>query len=326
MKTLLFTFIFSFFLSVPIFASNKTTANKIQDSYYNTLSKIEDNNLIEIEYEIEKRWEKIKSKNTFEPYSKKSKKQIHKEFSKIKALRNKLWYRNPNNGSPVRNKDYSISDKLIKKGDYKKTSPHLAFDYNCVNNAYNASHILIHGHHFIALESPSTNNLNEFFDLLLDQNTSALIRLKPEREYLSDKRSLYWKLCSFEKNKDCLLIKPPKHSKNSHIPYYYSNSWKDNSVLDVKELYNLVNKVRKHYKIKKKKGPIACHCSIGVGRTGTFISAYLIAEMLDFLPPEKISIEEIVLKLSIQRPNMVSVKGQYALLYEFADYYLTQKN
>ncbi|PWU06606.1 MAG: hypothetical protein C5B43_01500 [Verrucomicrobia bacterium] len=330
MKTPLTLFKLSILTAIAIFASYKIIAN---DEYYNTQSKIIDKPaLLNIENEIEKRWKKLKSKkSSFAYYSQKSNNDIFQEFDKIKSLRKKLWYRFPDQTPPMMNKDYSISENLTKNGDYSLTSPHLAFAYNCVDHIYNASHILIYGHHFIAMQSPSSNTLNKFFDVLLNQNVSILIRLKPDHEYLSQERTLYWKKCVLHEEEDCQLIEPKIQKKDltfigAPIPYFYTELWKDNHALDVTELYSFVEKIRDKYKKITNKGPIACHCSVGVGRTGTLIAAYVLAEMLDVLPPEKISIEALVLKLSIQRPLMVSVKEQYILLYEFVDYYLKQKN
>jgi len=291
---------------------------------------IEQNDLFIIEAEIEARWEKLQSyKKKFIPYSQKSKHKISSEFHKIKKIRRKLWYHDPDKPHPTMNKDYLVAETLIKKGDYSGSSPHLAFAYNCVDPIYNASHILINEHHFIAMQGPSDDTIDRFFRLLLSQDVDILLRLKPEKEYLEQKKELYWKDYIIE-GFDYFFIQPQFHYQHTRlkgfpIPYFFTDSWADNEAIDVSQLYNLVETVRKTYKRINKNGPIACHCSVGVGRTGTFIAAYALAHMLDHLKPHEISIEELVLKLSIQRPLMVSVSQQYLLLYEFVDYYLQQK-
>lgn len=279
---------------------------------------------------FEKRWKKVKlSKKKFIPYSKKSKKLISKEFGRLKKFRKELWYRNPNKSFSAMKPDYLVSESLKKNKNYSSTSPHLAFDYNCVSDNYNASHILIDGLHFIAMQGPSKKRLNEFFEVLIENNVSIVVRLKPKKEYLKHKAPFYW-TDHLHTDSHNSFIHPQIYDhgsfKEAHIPYFSIDIWDDNTAIPVRELYNLIKEVRSTYTKLDKKGPIACHCSAGVGRAGTFIAAYIIAHKLDRMKPEKISIEEIVMKLSILRPLMVSVTEQYTLLYEFVDYYVKHKH
>jgi len=118
-----------------------------------------------------------------------------------------------------------------------------------------------------------------------------------------------------------------KNAEAVYIPYCYTDEWTDNEGMRVEELYRLVQEVRAIYRLSDKERPIACHCASGVGRTGTFIAAFVLAELLDrSRDVSSLSIEEIVLKLSIQRPNLVGTKEQYLLIYRFADYYFDQMN
>lgn len=323
MKTspILLTLIFLIILPFNIIAKNHS---------HDISSNTSGNDLQSIEKEVEKRWTKVKkSKKNFAPYSnKKSKKEISKEFKKLKQFRKKLWYRKPDKSSSPRNKDYLIPE-ATKKNKYNAISSiHSPFAYNCASYNYNASHILIDDLHFIATQGPSGKNLPTFFQILIENNVKILVRLKPEKEYLKSKSSFYWTNYLIE-GSECSFILPqiPQQTplKKSAIPYFYTNTWEDNQAIDVKELYTLVESVRKKYNSVNKKGPIACHCAAGVGRAGTFIAAYVLAHKLDSMNPKKLSIEEVVLKLSIQRPLMVSVTEQYSLLYEFVDYFLKQK-
>ena len=56
------------------------------------------------------------------------------------------------------------------------------------------------------------------------------------------------------------------------------------------------------------------------------IAAYVLADLLDQSENEQVSIEEIVLMLSIQRPNLMGTAEQYLLLYQFVTHYLQQQN
>jgi len=286
--------------------------------------------VLEIQGQIDKRWANLKKiKGSFAPYQKKSEEEIRKEFSQIQQLRQNLWYRNPQGSPHVCQEDYMIDQTLLEKG-YYRTINNIAFAYNCTDATYNASTILINNHHFIALMEPLEDFVSLFFKLLINHEVSILVRLKPEEEYTDKGTINYWKdkitkgqggdLISLDVSKESWPVKPVQ------IPYFYTNSWQDDQGMMVEELYDLVQKVRRTYKETKVKGPIACHCASGVGRTGTFIAAYVLADLLDQSENEQVSIEEIVLMLSIQRPNLMGTAEQYLLLYQFVTHYLQQQN
>jgi len=302
--------------------------------------------LAEIQTGIDSRWQKLKTakENSFALYENKSDEEIIAEFQRLHNLRTHLWYHNTEQMPYINNPDYEFYIPLSTSNQAHKKRPALAFFYNYADHFHNASTILIFGNHFIALREPGRRepiiieSLNAFFRVLINHNVSILVRLKPEGEYKESGSLNYWEDKIVE-GPDYPLIEPRiTDAQGTHrgaaIPYCYTNNWVDDSGIDLDDLYNLVQRVRKIYKETKSDGPIACHCAAGVGRTGTFIAAYCIAELLDIINPldssiertKRISIEALVLRLSIQRPEMVANEEQYLLLYRFVDYYMSKKN
>lgn len=282
--------------------------------------------IMQVKREWQQRWDKVLTlKNSFVPYVSKNKDEVYKEFAVLNQFRQRLWYEDPEANPRITTEDYLPAQTLLEKGLYRRSS-NIAFEYNKTNPYYNASTILFQDHHFIALQEPSVETLDQFFTLLINNHVSALVRVKSEKEVLGIDSINYWKDRISGQSPYATLkvtIKEGHHAVSPiPLPYFYTNEWVDDNALEPASLYQLVNHVRKAYKEILKKGPIACHCASGVGRTGTFIAAFIIAKHIESFPKSPFSIEEIVLKLSIQRPNFVATKEQYYSLYQFADYYL----
>jgi protein tyrosine phosphatase len=282
---------------------------------------------LEVAAGIEKRWAKVSQAiPSFLPYEAKSEEDIKEEYHKVNRFRHALWFSDPYTYPRVCQPDYEVAQDLLEKG-YYRTINTVAFAYNPVDSSYNASTILVEGLHFIALQEPTPSQLNSFFKLLINQGVSALVRVKPEGEYAEQGSIPYWANRVTEVSSvpflEIDLMEEEGWGIEPHtIPYFCLNSWVDGEGIGVADLYELVQKVRHTYHQLKTKGPIACHCAAGVGRTGTFIAAFVLAEMLDKSPGQVPSIQELVLKLSIQRSYMVASAAQYLTLYQFVDYYL----
>ena len=281
-----------------------------------------------VEAEIKKRWQDVITvKGNFSLYKQKNDEEIYQEFKNLQSLRLKIWYRDPDVSPHICNKDYKAAQSLLGKG-YYRTVNNLAFAYNHTDDFYNASTILINGQHFIALQEPNPEILSNFFTLLINQRANILIRLNPKTEYTDSHSIQYW---DNRLSSDSSILKMDTASwghdtKPIYIPYFTIETWQDDQANDIESFYNLVQNVRNKYKTLDGKGPIACHCASGVGRTGTFIAGMVLAELMDRSDTDQLSIEKVVLQLSIQRPNMVGTASQYLMLYRFVDYYSKKKN
>jgi len=276
--------------------------------------------------EWQRRWnELLRYKNSFEPYRAKSHIEITTEFENLHALRQRLWYRDPTSNPRIAQKDYLPAQDLIEKGHYR-TITNIAFAYNNTEKSYNASTIILRGHHFIALQEPSASSLNEFFKLLINHHSRVLVRVKTEEEFLTQGSIKYWEdRLHEEKGIPVLEMTVTEGMYNVapvYIPYFYINDWVDNKAPNISALYQLVCQVRKTYKLLPQGGPIACHCASGVGRTGTFIAAYILADIIHQSPANPLSIEQVVLELSLQRPNLMGTVDQYLSLYQFVEHCL----
>ena len=280
----------------------------------------------QIETDIQKRWsDVVKKKKSFAFYGQKTDEEIHQEYRELDKFRLHMWYRDPNASPHVCQQDYKVAQALLEKGLYHVISS-IAFDYNCTDNTYNASTILMGDQHFIAMQEPNPNTQPLFFKLLINHHASILVRLKPEFEYTDENSIKYWedRLTADKSQLNIEFTHSGNTFRSVSIPYFTVDTWRDNEDMDIPTFYNLVQNVRKAYQKLSNKGPIACHCASGVGRTGTFLAALVLADTIDRLGFKELSIEEIVLKLCTQRPNLLSKAKQYVMLYRFVDYYQQQ--
>lgn len=279
--------------------------------------------------EFNKRWHDLqKHKLNFTVYSTKTDEQITNEFHRLDELRATIYYDNPQDRIHTSTADYGISQAILEKEIYNNPE-HIAFAYNCTDGSYNASTVIIQGYHFIALQEPWPQTVKAFYKLLLNWHASVLVKLKADDEIYSYSTEYWADRIENLNGRDYLRIDFTAASKKTiyplSIPLIRTQKWIDDQGIDVKELYDLVAKVRTTYDNLKTKGPIVCHCASGIGRTGTFIAAFAIADYLDQHEINTLSIEEIVLKLSLQRHLMVALPEQYQTLYRFAEYYYQQQ-
>lgn len=271
----------------------------------------------------------LKGKN-FQPWrANKPKADILKEFDQINEWRIHAWYVNPTSKTLIAREDFMIAQDLLEKSFYRQPNI-IAFQYNQTDATYNSSTIVLNGFKFLALEAPSAQSLKHFFTLLQNHRVTQLVRLTVAKEKGVEKSYAYWngKLKRDAKKQETILNVPqPFNPAPYPIRYYYTDNWIDHQGFNPQELLNLIQSTRKSY--DPSTDLLACHCSAGVGRTGTFLAGFLLLTEIDRQLASgvakkslNISIEKIVMQLSLQRPYMVAKPEQYVTLHRLVDLYV----
>ncbi len=261
--------------------------------------------------------------------------EILEEFQDIKIWRENAWYSDINHKTLISRPDFMLAQDLLDKGYFRGTHV-IAFDYNKTDGSYNSSTIMMNGQRFLALEAPSVNLTPNFFRLLQNHRVTQLVRLTPERENAQVKCYPYWKnnlSVDMKTNKVYLNLPNKKATAKNNtyekydMRYYAIENWLDHHGINPKILLDLILKVREDY--DPKNGLLACHCHGGVGRTGTFIAGFLLLQEIDkklakgtAIKDLEISIEKMVMELSLQRFHMVAKPEQYVTLYRLVDLYI----
>lgn len=302
--------------------------------YMPTLSKQKiSNSFLQTKNGFEKRWSKFVKHKKFTPYTPNfDSEELSEQFATIKKTRATVYYEQPGQRPQHASPDFERSQVLLTNG-YFKSLHHIAFEYNYSHPSYNSSNVILNGHKFLALEGPQKPaHVNNFLRLLINYDVKHIVRLTTDIENGVFKTENYWensvKVNSKEQQILSFNLSEEDDPQPYSILYYGTNIWQDYSGVSPEFLLNIVNSVRKNYN----PGDIlAIHCSAGVGRTGTFIAAFLLLDSIDKqlqagVPKNKlkISIEELVYKLSMQRAYMVSEPGQYLSLHQLVKTYLTE--
>jgi len=256
-------------------------------------------------------------------------KDIFEEFKRIEEWRHQSWYSEKTGELLVSRIDFMVAQDLLEKGFYRRPNL-IAFQYNQSDGSYNSSNIVLNGQRFLALEGPTEKNLSQFYKLLQNFQVTQLVRLTPSISNGEQQSSPYWqgRIKKDSKTKSNFINIPLAGIQTSFpIRYYFTESWQDNGSIDPLALSQLIQAVRKDS--DPENGLLACHCGNGVGRTGTFIAGLVLLQEIDRqiaagikLAEIDISIEKVVMQLSLQRVYMVAKPEQYLTLYRLIDHHI----
>ena len=147
----------------------------------------------------------------------------------------------------------------------------------------------IFGKKAIACQGPKSNEIEEFWRMVWKSKAGSIVMLTNLVERV-EKCTAYWpaldKVLKFKKmsitalkeevlfengeehivKRDFKIIKAGKHRM---VSQFQLENWPDHGVVTPVTLAELVRQV-----VRQSKEPFVVHCSAGVGRTGTFLTAY----------------------------------------------------
>lgn len=174
----------------------------------------------------------------------------------------------------------------------------LPYDYNLITSIQdyiNASPMHFNKHRYIAAQGPRANTFTEFWNMVVEENSSLIITVTNEREerkdYLNFKFDRYWPLSGSTTYGDVTVMlheeqlieewhdgrkeklrlrryQVKKASFETTITHLHMENWPDNGIIHPESLVQLAHHADQNFRA----GPIIVHCAAGVGRTGTFIA------------------------------------------------------
>lgn len=202
-------------------------------------------------------------------------------------------------------------------------------------------------HHFIASQAPSKNNIQFFWQMILEKNLDQIVMVTELVEVKNPSRELaypYWPQKINEKMilengleitllderellsdlKEKIQIRKFKlHSQDQDkfVTHYWYRNWIDNTApAQPQTLLTLINTVEKDKNVLQSDSPILVHCSAGVGRTGVFITLYHLMQRAKN-NDQGINLMDLVAYLRWQRPYLVGVLPQYQYCHQMNAYF-----
>ena len=234
----------------------------------------------------------------------------------------------------ITDNDKNHIDNLSKQNKKDRYSNIRTYKYNLVQlkskEYINASFIhLPLKNYFIATQGPINSSINDFWDMIIEYNSTIIIMLCNEFESGREKCCQYWKGKEYKetKNKNLIIrdIIISKYNIKREITQIQYIGWPDHGIPKLNEAYDSFINIIDFIIKKNNKSPVIVHCSAGVGRTGTFLSIFNIVHEIIFNKRQdliKFSIFNTVRKLKEFRMLLVQNEEQYYFIYKFIEVFL----
>ena len=201
-------------------------------------------------------------------------------------------------------------------------------------------------YYFIATQGPLPHTIEDFWTMCYEYKVSVIIMLCNLKENNVDKCANYWdinNLYSFEirkledikENGICkrkIEIINKKTNERIIIKQIQLLCWDDHTALNV-DYFNKIIYLIHSIDENRNNRSVVVHCSAGVGRTGSFISMYILYhEIKQQIFNEKkseditFSIMNLVRKMKEMRMFSIENVNQFSLLYDFVNFFLFNRN
>lgn len=198
----------------------------------------------------------------------------------------------------------------------------------------------------IATQGPLKETTGDFWQMIYEYKVQVIVMLCNLTEKGEIKCYEYWgqNVNKLMNNNYTLTFDPKEETNPAHnvfkrkfelnntregksITVYqlHFTGWPDHGIPS--DIFKSFNYIMDEINNLKGNSPYVCHCSAGIGRTGTFLAIFnLINEIKDQINKAEIkfSIMGMVRKLKELRYRSVDNKSQYFFIYDFVKKYLAE--
>ncbi|XP_016086708.1 receptor-type tyrosine-protein phosphatase H-like [Sinocyclocheilus grahami] len=186
---------------------------------------------------------------------------------------------------------------------------------------------------YIAAQGPLPSTVNDFWRMVWEKRSQAIVMLTNCTESGRVKCEQYWPLdytpCLYGnllvtvKSEDKFPswtlqefnVKNKDTSETRTVRHFHFTAWPDHGVpAGTEELIQFRALIRQHIESSFSAGPTIVHCSAGVGRTGTLIALDVLLQQLH--KEKAVGIAAFVKQMRLSRPLMVQTESQYVFLHQ----------
>jgi len=202
---------------------------------------------------------------------------------------------------------------------------------------------------YIATQAPlgksdrrSTETLIDFWLMIWQQRSPIIVMLTRLIENKQRKAERYWPEHDSQMKFGDITVRNTKvtkldtiiitrlelqHNDETRVIHHlHYKDWPDKgtpvSTDNLRALISLVNFFKGF--VSKLDGRIVCHCSAGIGRTGSFIAAHYIISSLDS-GIESVDVSDVVKEMRSYRSGTVQTVEQYEFIYRVVNDWITQR-
>ena len=202
--------------------------------------------------------------------------------------------------------------------------------------------------YFISTQGPKPETIEDFWTMVYENNSNVIVMLCNVMEGGRIKCENYWEKPEMKKfNIEIqeekktkmhtirkLKLKNKRKNDERNVYQIHFTAWPDHGIPDVyggKVFQDFCEINKKVDEFNTQNNPIIVHCSAGVGRTGTFVSMYLLEKEINEQINAKMeyirfNIFNLVRKIKEMRMYMVQSEIQYQFIYAYVKHLLITKN
>ncbi|XP_014665166.1 PREDICTED: tyrosine-protein phosphatase non-receptor type 11-like isoform X2 [Priapulus caudatus] len=201
--------------------------------------------------------------------------------------------------------------------------------------------------HYIATQGPLPNTIEDFWRMVLQENSRVIVMTTKEVERGKNKCVRYW---PDEGSQEYSSVEVTKESESATTDYvlreftvqkkavegkadvfeprrvfhYQFLAWPDHGVPhDPGCVLGFLHDVNAKQDLMENAGPVVVHCSAGIGRTGTFIVIDILVNQIKRQGLDcEIDIQRTVQSIRSQRSGMIQTEAQYKFVYLAIQHYV----
>lgn len=193
---------------------------------------------------------------------------------------------------------------------------------NDVNQAYNGAKFVspITKRTYILMQGPLHGTVNLTKEMMKQNGVKQVVCVTRSNENQKLKCHPYWEDWSDVTNGVCTIRVPGSTQDWPLLEMFHYELWPDHGVpKTVDQFIELMELQRSHYK----EGAIAVHCSAGIGRSGVYMVATLMKDLIEN-GATKLNPVELILQLRRVRQGMVQMPEQLQFCFKIANYLLAK--